>query len=122
MGTIRLKNMQFYGYHGVHEFEKEKGGHFEVDVELSADLTDAVSTDDVAKTIDYDSVFKCVQEIVMQQQFNLIETLGSTIADSLLNDYNINGVTVRVRKPEAPIDGTLDTVEVEITKTRAENV
>ena len=57
----------------------------------------------------------------MQQQFNLIETLGSTIADSLLNDYNINGVTVRVRKPEAPIDGTLDTVEVEITKTRAEN-
>ena len=40
MGVIRLKNMLFYGYHGVNESEKELGGKFEVDLELYNDLTD----------------------------------------------------------------------------------
>jgi len=38
MGVIRLKNMLFYGYHGVNESEKELGGKFEVDLELSTSL------------------------------------------------------------------------------------
>ena len=39
MGTIRLKNMQFYGFHGVNESEKHLGGRFEVDVEMQLSLT-----------------------------------------------------------------------------------
>ena len=38
MGIIRLKNMQFYGFHGVNESEKKLGGRFEVDVELNLSL------------------------------------------------------------------------------------
>ncbi len=38
MGIIRLKNMIFYGYHGVYEFEKEKGTNFEIDLELFTPL------------------------------------------------------------------------------------
>ena len=34
MGVIRLNNMNFYGYHGVYEFEKEQGTNFEIDLEL----------------------------------------------------------------------------------------
>ena len=29
MGVIRLKNMQFFAYHGVYDFEKELGAPFE---------------------------------------------------------------------------------------------
>ena len=32
MGVIKLKNMQFYGYHGVYDHEKKIGAPFEVDV------------------------------------------------------------------------------------------
>ena len=38
MGIIRLKNMTFYGYHGVYDFEKEKGTDFEIDLELFTPL------------------------------------------------------------------------------------
>ena len=38
MGIIRLKNMTFYGYHGVYDFEKEKGTDFEIDLELFTSL------------------------------------------------------------------------------------
>lgn len=118
MGIIRLKNMQFHGFHGVHEFEKEHGAAFEVDVEMKTNLTTACETDDISNTIDYDAVFKKVEHHVTQEQFDLIEALADSIAASLLKDLDINETTVRIRKPDAPIDGKLDTVEVEITKTR----
>jgi len=34
MDVIRLKNMVFYGYHGISESEKSLGGKFEVDLDL----------------------------------------------------------------------------------------
>ena len=39
MGIIRLNNMNFYGYHGVYDFEKEQGTNFEIDLELFTPLT-----------------------------------------------------------------------------------
>ena len=35
MGKLTLKNLVFYGYHGVQDFEKELGGRFEVDVQIT---------------------------------------------------------------------------------------
>ncbi len=119
MGIIRLKNMQFHGFHGVHDFEKEKGATFEVDVEMKADLSTPCETDDVSNTIDYDAVFKQVEHHVTRERFDLIEALADSIARSLMNDHDLETATVRVRKPEAPIEGTLDTVEVEITRSKS---
>ena len=41
MDIIRLKNMVFYGYHGVYESEKALGGKFEVDLNIYKDLKQA---------------------------------------------------------------------------------
>lgn len=116
MGIIRLKNIQLYGYHGVNDFEKEKGGLFEVDVELHTDLAKACKTDDVKQTIDYDAVFKKVEQCVTQKKFDLIEALADSIANKLLSKFEVDEVTIRIRKPEAPIAGIMDTVEIEISR------
>jgi len=113
MGTIKLKNMQFYGYHGVYEHEKELGAPFEVDIEISKPFDDVVSTDDISCTVDYDAVYKLVQSEVSNFKYNLIETLAGKIAYKIMNCYEIEKVVVRVRKPKVQISGILDTVEVE---------
>ena len=47
MGIIRLKNMQFFGYHGVYDHEKEVGAPFEVDIEIETSFAHAIKSDDI---------------------------------------------------------------------------
>lgn len=120
MGIIRLKNMQFYGYHGVSASEKHLGGKFEVDVEMRTDLKRACESDNLEATVDYEAVYKTVDGCVKNDKFYLIEALAESIARETLTRFSVSEITVRVRKPHAPINGMLDTVEVEIFRKRAD--
>jgi len=115
---IRLKNIQVYAYHGVYEYEREQGTRFEIDVELEAMLDEAVSTDDLAHTIDYVKVQEVVTAVVTSNRFHLVETLTDAIATALLANFPAKEVIARVRKPGAALGAILDTVEIECHKRR----
>lgn len=114
---IVIKDMVFYGYHGVFEAEREIGQRFEVDVELHLDLSHIGRADDIELTINYVDVYTIVKELAEEHQFRLVEGLAEAIADSLLSAYDLERVVVRVRKPYAPIGGVTGGVEVEIERT-----
>ncbi|MBL7047707.1 MAG: dihydroneopterin aldolase, partial [Candidatus Marinimicrobia bacterium] len=57
MGIIRLNKMLFYGYHGVDELEQNRGGTFEVDLEMKTVLSKATFSDSLKDTIDYSAVY-----------------------------------------------------------------
>ena len=118
MDVIRLKNMVFYGYHGVHESEKTLGGKFEVDLELFKDLSKAGQTANLNDTLDYEKIYKTVNNCTKNNKFYLIEKLAERIAKSVLRKYKTDKVIVRIRKPNAPVKGVLDTVEVELIRTK----
>jgi len=120
MDVIRLKNMVFYGYHGVSDSEKSLGGKFEVDVELYKDLKKAGQSDNLDDTLNYEKVYKIVNDCTRNNKFYLIETLAERIAGSVVQKFQSEKVIVRVRKPHAPVRGVLDTVEVEIVRTKAD--
>ena len=113
---ITLSNMVFYGYHGVFEGEKELGQRFEVDVELFTGLSVPGQTDDLEQSINYVDVYTLVQDIVQERTYNLIEAIAENIAGEILSAYSLDQVVVRVRKPNVPIGGVIDHVEVEITR------
>ncbi|HHY46151.1 MAG TPA: dihydroneopterin aldolase [Firmicutes bacterium] len=113
---ILLKNMVFYGYHGVFSAEKELGQRFEVDVEMVTDLSQGSQADDMDLTVNYVDVYTLVKDIVEEREFSLIEALAETIAQEILSAYDLREVTVRVRKPHAALGGVLDYVQVEITR------
>ena len=120
MGVIRLKNMQFYGFHGVSDSEKHLGGRFDVDVELHLSLKDSCESDDLNDTINYEVIYKTVDTCIRKDQFYLIEALANSIAKDILNGHPVDYLMVRVRKPHAPIKGVLDTIEVEIERNKAD--
>ena len=113
---IRLKNMIFHAYHGVWDEEKEIGQRFEVDVELRMDCSVSGTSDRLKDTIDLYKVFETVEEVVMKNKFNLVETMAENIASNILEQYNPSGVLIRIRKPHAPIRGLQDGIEVEIVR------
>ena len=118
---LRLVGMQFSGRHGVLPREKTEAQPFEVDLVLHTDLRAAGSSDDLADTTDYGSLFDLTAAIVEGRTFNLIEALAAAIARAVLaatDPTRVDAVEVRVRKPKAPLSGAFETVEVEIRRGR----
>ena len=122
MDVIRLKNMVFYGYHGVSDMEKTLGGKFEVDLELFLDVSKAGRSDSLEDTIDYESIYNIVFGIIKNTKFYLVEALAESIAKEILTSFKIESLIVRVRKPHAPIRGVLDTIEIQIERNRSSYV
>lgn len=118
---IHLEGLAFFGYHGVKAEEKRLGQRFLVDLALSLDLRPAGRADDVALTVDYGEVFRLVRGLVEGPSHDTLEALAEDLAVALLDRFSrIEAVTVRVRKPGAPIAGAhFADVAVEITRGRA---
>jgi dihydroneopterin aldolase len=116
---IELRAMRFAGCHGVLPFEAEQAQRFEVDVVLELDLAPAGTTDDLARTVDYGAVFAATRAVIEGPHVALLETLAERIATAVLaGSAPASAVTVRVRKPEAPLPGVLAWAGVEIRRTR----
>ncbi len=110
--------MAFFAYHGVAPTEKLQGQRFFVDVDLYLDLAEAGRRDDIHQTVDYEGVFRTVKDHVEGKRFHIIEALADTVARTLLEEFPVESVTIRVRKPSVPLQGILDHTEVEITRRR----
>jgi dihydroneopterin aldolase len=108
--------MAFFAYHGVAPSEKLQGQRFFVDVDLFLDLSKAGAHDDIHRTVDYEGVFNTVKDHVEGKRFHIIEALADTVATSILEEFPVDRVTIRVRKPSVPIQGILDHTEVEINR------
>jgi 7,8-dihydroneopterin aldolase/epimerase/oxygenase len=115
---VRLVGMSFYGYHGVSAAEKETGRMFEIDCEMAVDLVGAGRSDRLADTVDYEKVFRLIKETVEGQAFSLLEGLAQRLAARLMKSFEVDSVTLRVRKMNPPIAGHIRYVEVELTRRR----
>jgi 7,8-dihydroneopterin aldolase/epimerase/oxygenase len=119
---ILLRDLAFYGYHGVHQEEKRLGQRFRVDLALELDLALAGREDSLAATIDYGVAYRVVREVVEGPSRDTIEAVAEASAAALLDRFSqLEAVQVRVSKPGAPIAGAVvGLVAVEIERRRVE--
>lgn len=119
MDKIIMENMSFYGYHGVLEQEKILGQKFFIDAYLYLPLKKAGETDDLIYSVSYGEVYKTIEKIVTKERFNLLESLAERICNEVLSSYKmVQKISVRVKKPEAPVPGIYDYFGVEIERER----
>ena len=115
--------MEFEGHTGCFDFEKKDGQKFIVSLDLFVDRIRGCYTDDLADTVDYSNIYEVTKETVTGDDGNLIERLAQKIADAVLEaDKRILKVRVNVSKPEAPVKGIFETMEVTIERNRKEFV
>lgn len=120
---LSLLGMRFHATHGVLDSEKIDAQPFEVDLIVHANLRDAGRTDALEDTVDYRGLHELVDSIVMGPSLHLIEGLAGAIARAVLTATDprlVGAVEVRVRKPEVPLPGELDTVEAALLRRRPE--
>jgi len=116
---IRLNEMVFYGYHGVHAEERKLGQRFVVSITLHTDGDKDTEIRNLEDTVDYTKVYDEVKNIMETHQFHLLETCANTIADKLLEDFPlVQRLRICIQKPSVPIQGSLKSVEVELKRKR----
>lgn len=118
MDYIHLKEMQFFGYHGVLREENVLGQRFRASVSLAVDISEAGKTDELDKTVSYVGVYEICQRVMEGEPYKLIEAVAEKIATEVMDAYKgqVFGVRVEVIKPDPPIPGHYKEVAVEIIR------
>ncbi len=112
---ITLKNCAFFARHGVFNEEETLGQRFFVDAVLTVNAGTALERDEIEGTVNYGEAFKVIEEIVTGKRRYLIEALALEVAKALLNRFEpVKFAQITIRKPNAPVPGVLDHVEVKV--------
>ncbi|UCG52442.1 MAG: dihydroneopterin aldolase [Candidatus Latescibacterota bacterium] len=114
--VIRLKGLTVFGHYGVSPAEREVGQKIQLDIELHADLRAACQSDSLKDTVNYESVYAKVFDVVSGRKHRLLESLGEEICYHLLKDFPVAKVTISLRKPNLPFPNNLSYVEVCLTR------
>jgi len=117
MGLITVEGIRVFAYHGHLPEEEKLGGHFMVNVWVTADTTEVEKTDDLSDTVDYVKIIEIVKK-QMAIRSNMIEHPARRIADTILPLNKVQKVKVEVQKIAPPIDAVFDKISVTIKAER----
>ena len=101
---------------GVTEKERSRPQDVVIDLDIVTDLKKAGETDDLATTIDYDSLVSGLAAMVRASECKLLERLAAKIADEVSAKNGVSGVTVRVMKQHVPVNEEVSAVSVYIER------
>ena len=116
--TIFLEGIQIPAALGVTAAERQMRRPVTLDIEIERDLGEAGRSDNIRQTVHYKRVFEVVEDVASNHGHKLVEALGERIAEAVLGKFDVDAVTVRVRKPK-PIAGVLDYAGIRIRRERS---
>jgi dihydroneopterin aldolase len=114
---IQLRGLRASGICGALPEEQVRAQPIEVDLDISADLAAAATSDALEDTIDYGAIATLAERVVTNERFVLLERLAGRIAEEVLADPRVLSVTVSARKLRPPVPQQLDTAGVRVTRT-----
>lgn len=104
---------------GINEEERKTKRALHLDIELFTDISKAAKEDHIDATVSYTDVHTVVRDLVEGTSWDLIEAVAESSAKAILDNFDLAGVFVRVRKPSALHDRNVKYTAVEITRMKA---
>jgi len=118
LGTIKIKNIHVYAYHGCLVEEGKIGSDYRVDLSIKANLKKSADTDDLSDTVDYVHLNRIVKE-EMAIRTKLLEAVADKILDRIMLEIPIvNMAKVEVSKLNPPIGGNVEMVTIIMERKR----
>ena len=111
MGLITVEGIRVFAYHGHLPEEAVLGGHFIVNVWVTADTSEVEKTDDLNDTLDYVKIIQVVNE-QMAIRADMIEVPAKRIVDVILSLSKVQKVKVEIEKIKPPIAAEFDKISV----------
>ena len=116
MDKIIIKNLLVRGIIGINDWEREKAQDILINIEISADLSEAGENDQIERSVNYRTISKKVIAHVAKVDRFTVEALAHDIAGLCLEDREAQRVLVRIEKPGAVRFAESVGVEIERSK------
>lgn len=107
MNILFIRELKIETIIGVYEWEKRVKQALIFDVEVAADLSKAIETDDLQYTLDYKVMADRLTEYAENNHFNLVEALAESCAQILMQEFGARWLRLRIAKP-GPLDNARD--------------
>lgn len=109
---ICLHEVRFYAFHGVMPQERSVGGEFLVSVKVGYPLEKAMSSDDVADTLNYAELYELVKKEMMLPS-SLLEHVMGRIVEAIEKAFpKVTSVEVKIKKVNPPMGSDSKGAEV----------
>ena len=109
---ICLHEVRFYAFHGVMPQERSVGGEFLVSVKVGYPLEKAMSSDDVADTLNYAELYELVKKEMMLPS-SLLEHVMGRIVEAIEKAFpEVASVEVKIKKVNPPMGSDCKGAEV----------
>ena len=109
---ICLHEVRFYAFHGVMPQERSVGGEFLVSVKVGCPLEKAMSSDDVADTLNYAELYELVKKEMMLPS-SLLEHVMGRIVEAIEKAFpEVTSVEVKIKKVNPPMGSDSNGAEV----------
>jgi len=95
---IKIKNLKLLTNLGVYTWEKTFNREIIINAEIETDFAQSLESDDIADTIDYDTITTKIKNLVAQNQFKLIEKLAQQIMNEIMEDSRIKRCKLEIDK------------------------
>ncbi len=117
--TIFIERLVVHANHGVGDDERRIGQQFLLDLKLDLDLSAAGDSDKLVDTVSYADIIEVATEAFRGTHYRLVEAAATAVADAILDAFpRVEGLSVTVHKPHAPIAAVFADVGVTLTRSR----
>jgi dihydroneopterin aldolase len=118
--SLRVEGIEIDCIVGIRPAERKRPQRIRLDLQLMLDLSRAGRSGRFAHTVDYSLVIEEISRLLHFREYRLIEMATEEIAAMLMAAHgSIDGVTVRLEKPEA-LAGRARTAGACITRSRSD--
>lgn len=98
---IELHGLRLDAAIGVYPHEHARRQPLDIDLALTLDGTLAARSDELAHTIDYDEVVRCLEALLAARHYQLLEHLSQVMLDALGQRFPIEHAELALSKPQA---------------------
>ena len=119
MGTIKLKNIRTFSFHGCLIEESKIGSDYRIDLEIKTDLRKSSVSDFLEDTVDYVLLNHIVvTEMAIRSQ--LLEHVAHRIIKRIFSTVPaVSRIILAVSKMNPPIGGDVEAVTIEMEEYRS---
>ncbi len=101
MDKIFISGLTIETIIGIYDWERTTRQRVILDLQMSADIAAAASTEDVSSALNYKTVSEALTELIENSDFQLIETMAERICEFVMTEFGVAWVQLTLHKPDA---------------------
>lgn len=113
MDRVFIEGLEVDTVIGAYDWERSIRQCLRLDLSFAWDNRPAAAGDDLSKALDYAALSARIQAFAQEAQFLLVETFAERLAETLMSEFHIPWLRLKLTKPGAVPAATGVGVEIE---------